>query len=36
MNTVAMTQMTPEPKPIRTGSEYIESLRGRGDLRKGA
>ena len=29
MNTVAMTQMTPEPKPIRTGSEYIESLRGR-------
>ena len=29
MNTVATTQMTPEPKPIRTGSEYIESLRGR-------
>ena len=34
MNTPSMTQMTPEtthnePKPIRTGSEYIESLRGR-------
>jgi 4-hydroxybutyryl-CoA dehydratase/vinylacetyl-CoA-Delta-isomerase len=33
MNKVATSQMTPstvrEPKPIRTGSEYIESLRGR-------
>jgi 4-hydroxybutyryl-CoA dehydratase/vinylacetyl-CoA-Delta-isomerase len=34
MNTVDKIQMTPatapsEPKPIRTGSEYIESLRGR-------
>ena len=29
MNTVATPPMTPEPKPIRTGSEYIESLRGR-------